>query len=157
MRWNKTYAGGLILLLATQTAFAQTANPRIEHAWARATAANAQTGAVYMTIESAVPDRLTATSTPVAARAEIHASEIDNDVMKMHKVDAIAIRPDAPAMLKPGGFHVMLFGLKQPLKEGQSFPMTLTFANAGVREISVTVEGARAMGPMGDPHKAMPH
>lgn len=155
MSWNKAYVGGLLLLLAAQVAVAQDANPKIGHPWARATVGNAQTGAVYMTIESTVPDRLTATSTPIASRAEIHGSEVENSVMKMHKVDAITIRPDTPAMLKPGGLHVMLFGLKQPLKEGQTFPLTLTFANAGVREVSVTVESARAPGSMGDPHNAM--
>jgi hypothetical protein len=59
-------------------------------------------------------------------------------------------------MLKPGGMHVMLTGLSQPLKQGQSFPLTLTFAKGGTREITVAVEKVGAMGPAGATSGAMP-
>jgi copper(I)-binding protein len=49
--------------------------------------------------------------------------------------------------LKPGGYHIMLMGLTQPLQPGQSFPLTLDFAKSGRREVNVTVEKVGAMGP----------
>jgi hypothetical protein len=147
-------AAALALLLATPLtaakAPAQDAGPKIEQPWARATPGNVRTGAVYMTIEpGATPDKLVAIATPVAGRAELHAHMMDKGVMQMRPVDALALQPGAPAVLKPGGYHVMLFDLKQPLKDGEEFPLTLTFAQAGAKQVTVHVEKAGAMGPGG--------
>jgi copper(I)-binding protein len=144
----------VVVLLPTPliavTAPAQDAGPRIEQPWARATPGNARTGAVYMTIEpGAAPDKLLAVATPVAGRAELHAHIMDNGVMQMRAVDTLAVQPGSPAVLKPGGYHVMLFDLKQPLKEGEEFPLTLTFGQAGAKQVTVHVEKAGAMGPGG--------
>jgi len=68
-------------------------------------------------------------------------------VMKMPRLDGLAIPAGQPVTLKPGGEHIMLMGLNGPLREGQSFPLTLTFEKAGAREVTVAVEKAGAAGP----------
>ena len=124
----------------------------VEQPWARATPGGAKTGAAYLTLESREPDRLLGVETPVAGRAELHTHAMDAGVMKMRPVEGIALEPGRKAMLKPGGDHVMLFDLKQPLKEGQSFPLTLRFERAGKREVTVKIEKAGAGGPTSHGH-----
>jgi periplasmic copper chaperone A len=126
---------------------AQTPPPiAVENAWARATAG--KTGAVYFTVvDHGAPDRLIALSTPVADAAQLHQSTMQNHIMQMRPVDGLAITPQAPVTLTPGGYHVMLTGLKQQLQRGQTFPITLTFQHAGAVQASVTVAGPGAMSP----------
>ncbi|MEQ8665109.1 MAG: copper chaperone PCu(A)C [Rhodospirillales bacterium] len=127
----------------------------IHHPWARASAGHAKTGAAYMEImvtgDSA--DRLVAIETGVADRAEIHAHAAVDGVMKMMKLDGADVSPGEPAIFKPGGLHVMLFGLKAPLKEGESFPMTLIFEKAGRVDVIVAVEPIGTTGGSHDMHQ----
>jgi copper(I)-binding protein len=104
-----------------------------------------------MTVVSPVADRLIAVETPVAERARLHTHRMTSDgTMEMRGVEAIPLKPGESVTLKPNGeFHVMLMGLKQPLKEGESFPMTFVFEKGGRREATVKVESARAMAPTG--------
>lgn len=122
----------------------------IDAAWARATPGGAKTGVVYLTLTNhgADADRLVAASTPVAEKAEFHTEFEDNGVMKMRPLAAIEVKPHEKTVLKPNGMHLMLIGLKQPLKEGENFPLTLEFAHAGtmVVPIKVTKLGAMDMG-----------
>jgi periplasmic copper chaperone A len=119
----------------------------LEHVWARATPGGATTGAVYFTVTSkGSPDRLVGASTPAAATAEMHETTNDNGVMKMRPVRAVELDPGKPVTFKPGGYHVMLMGLKSPLKAGDSFPLTLTFEHAPPVTVTATVE---AMGTGG--------
>ncbi|MFI4987185.1 MAG: copper chaperone PCu(A)C [Alphaproteobacteria bacterium] len=124
--------------------------------WARATPAGARNGAAYMTIENKgkEADRLLAVTTPIAKMAEMHRTENAGGVMKMLPVDAVDLAAGGQAVFKPGGYHVMLMDLKQPLAEGQSFPMTLSFEKAGRIEVSVKVE---KLGASGSGMNAMPH
>jgi len=148
MRLNlAALAAGFGLWLAAAGAIAQTADPQITAAWARATPGAAQTAAAYVTMVSAAGDRLTAVSTPAAQKAELHTMTMDGNVMKMRQVDAIDLPPGQTVTLKPGGYHIMLTGLAQPLTEGQTFPLTLTFAKAGAQQVTVTVQKVGSMGP----------
>ena len=125
---------------------------RVEHAWARASAGNATVAAAYMTVtDNGRPDRLIGVSTPVAAEAQLHETIDDHGVMKMRLLDGVALEPGKPVTFKPGGYHVMLIGLKSPLKAGDSFPLTLTFEQAHPITVTVKVEaaGAPAMGGQG--------
>jgi copper(I)-binding protein len=135
------------MLLLAGAASAQTGALEIKGAWARATPGKAETGVAYLTIESAHPDRLTAVSTPVAAKAELHEMTMQGGVMKMRSLGALDLPAGHPVALKPGAAHIMLVGLKQPLRVGESFPLTLEFEKAGKREVNVVVEKAGAMGP----------
>jgi copper(I)-binding protein len=139
---------GMLIVSLAPTALAENPGVQVEHPWARPSAG--QTGAVYMTIANTGPidDRLVSAATPVADQAQLHTEINDKGIMKMRPVSAIDVKPRGQTMLKPGGLHVMLVGLKQPLKVGESFPLTLTFEKAGKLDITVTVEKAAAMGGM---------
>lgn len=140
-----TLAAALIAIPAT--VFAQQSTPNVAHAWSRAAMAGHQ-GVVYLTITDAgAPDTLTGATTPVANSAELHEFIDDHGVMKMRPVASLPVAPGHPAMLKPGGYHIMLMGLKQPLTQGEQFPLALRFAYAGQVTTTVTVEPAGAATP----------
>ena len=134
-------------LLAAGVALAQAGAVEVEDAWARATPGRAETGAVYLTIRAPAGDRLVGASTSIAAKAEVHKTEMSGMVMKMRAMPALEIPAGKPVTLQPGGLHIMLEGLKAPLREGQSFPLELNFAKAGQRQVTVVVEKPGAMGP----------
>ncbi len=125
------------------------------NAWARASAGS--TGAAYVTLKGgAAPDALVSAATPVAARAEVHQSLMDNGIMKMRAVPSLPIPAGAAVTFAPGGYHVMLMGLKQPLVAGQSFPLTLTFAHAAPVTVDVQIRAIRHAAPAdGDEHMHM--
>ncbi|MDR3530095.1 MAG: copper chaperone PCu(A)C [Rhodopila sp.] len=116
----------------------------VQEAWARASPGAATNGAAYVTLVGGTqPDTLIGVSTPVAATAEVHESFTDNGVMKMRPVAPLAIPAGKTVTFAPGGYHIMLMGLKQPLAAGQTFPLTLKFAHAAPITVDVQV---RAMG-----------
>jgi len=120
----------------------------IEHPFATPSIPGTTTGAVYLaSLENAgkVADKLVAASTPVAARVEIHTMSVDaQGVMRMREIDGIALAPQAKVRMQPGtGLHLMLVGLKEPLKEGATFPITLQFERAGKAEVTVVVQAPR--------------
>jgi hypothetical protein len=116
----------------------------VTDAWSRAAMAG-RTGVVYLTIaDSGAPDRLTGVSTPVAATASLHETINDHGVMKMRPVAAVPVRQGEPLTLGPGGYHIMLEGLKALLQPGQTFPVTLNFAKAGPITATATVQQAGA-------------
>ncbi len=88
-------------------------------------------------------------SSPVAGVAEIHEMRLDAGVMKMRDVGTLEVKAGETVQLKPGGYHVMLSELRQPLKVGDRFPLTLKFENAGAVEVSVWVEEMGAGGAHG--------
>jgi copper(I)-binding protein len=135
-------------------AAADVSNISLDHVWVRASAGNATTGAAYFTVvDNGSPDRLHGVSTPIATMAELHETIDDNGVMKMRPVAAIALEQGKPVTFKPGGYHVMLTGLKNPLKAGDSFPLTLTFEHAQPITVTAHVE---AVGGAGMDHGSMP-
>lgn len=128
---------------------AQAGDVMVGNAVARAsTTPVAKTGAVYITLmnHGAAADRLIAASTPVAARADLHESAMADGVATMRKLDAIELSPHATVKLAPSGMHVMLFGLKAPLKTGEHFTLTLSFEKAGDIPVEVTVGDVTAGG-----------
>ena len=135
MRW--LFAAALIAI--PLAASADEAGIQIGHVWSRAAMAGHE-GVVYLTItDTGTPDTLTGVTTPVAAKAELHQSTDDHGVIKMRSVPALRIEPGKPVTLAPGGYHIMLTDLKQPLKQGDSFPVTLSFAKAGQVTATATV------------------
>lgn len=121
---------------------------RIDHPYATPTPPGAAHGAAYLRgIRNTgdQPDRLVGASSPLARSVEIHRSVIDaQNVMRMRAIDGIALSPKAEVQLRHGGeHHLMLIGLKQPLKDGDRFPMTLRFEKSGEREVMVWVQTPR--------------
>ena len=140
-----------ILLLA---AAGDASSVRIDRPWARATAGNVTNGAAYVTLtEQGAADRLVGVSTPVAASADVHETINDGGVMKMRSVGALALEPGKPVTMDPGGKHIMLMGLKAPLKAGDKFPLTLRFEHAAPVTVTVVVEG---LGSGSAPMNGMP-
>jgi len=134
-------------LVVASPALTQTGQLEVSDAWARATPAKAENGVAYLTIWTPTPDRLVSVSSPVAKTAELHTMEMAGMVMKMRPLAGLDIPAGQSVTLKPGGEHIMLMGLNGPLREGQSFPLTLTFEKAGAREVTVPVGKAGAAGP----------
>jgi periplasmic copper chaperone A len=166
-------APGIILLagLALFTAGAAHAHEyklgriAIGHPWARPTAEGTKAGAAYLALENTggEADSLVGVSSPVARQTQIHQTTNDGGVMKMHQVQGgVALAPGVAVIFKPGGYHIMLLGLKQKLGEGEHVPLTLTFAKAGSIDVEVYVErtpsDAQSSGMMHDHDmKAMDH
>ncbi|HEX5844411.1 MAG TPA: copper chaperone PCu(A)C [Pseudomonas sp.] len=115
---------------------------RIEQPWSRAMPPVAPTAAVYFVLhnQGAVADRLLSVASPHAAKAELHEHLHEDGVMKMQQVPSVAIAAGGEVQFAPMGYHVMLFGLKQQAREGERFPLTLTFEKAGAIEVDVTVQ-----------------
>jgi len=128
------------------------------NATAYATAEGARTGAVFVTLynpQTAI-DKLLGATSDKASLVEIHQSYVDDadGTMQMRKVEGVDILPSQQVELKPGGYHIMLIDLAQPLVEGQTFNVVLKFQNAGdvTVPVMVTAPGASA----GDASAAMP-
>ncbi len=128
----------------------------VQNAWARATPPAAKTGAVFLTIvDHGAPDRVIAFATPVADMAQLHETIMQGNVMQMRQVDGLAVTAQTPVTLGPGGYHVMLMGLKTPLQPGHSFPLSVTFEKAGTIQTSVTVQPIGATAPGSDQGHSM--
>lgn len=145
-------AAAVALIAGTGVALAhgyKAGSIEIGHPWARATAPSAPNAAAYLVLTNAgaEADRLVSVNTPVADKAELHTHLVDNGVMKMRPVNAIEIAPGSPTTLAPGGLHIMLLGLKQPLAKGKAFPLTLVFDRAGPVTVQVDVQGAGDAAP----------
>jgi copper(I)-binding protein len=116
----------------------------IGHPYARSTVAG-QPGGGFLTLRNGgSDDRLLSASADVAASVELHEMKMEGDVMKMRQLDAIALPAGKKVELKPGGLHIMLMGLKAPLKQGDKFPLKLKFEKAGEVTVQVHVEAATA-------------
>jgi copper(I)-binding protein len=124
----------------------------ITQAWARATPNGAKIGGGYLTIENkgAAPDRLIGGSAEIAAKLEVHEMKMKDGVRTMRPLDSgLAIDPGKTVKLAPGGYHLMMFDLKSPLKQGEAVPITLKFEKAGEVKVSLAVQGIGAQSPGG--------
>lgn len=131
-------------------------------AWSREVPPVSENGAAYLTLKnySEASDRLVGASSPVSARVEIHTHEMEAGLMKMRRLESVILNPGEYVKFEPGKRHLMLIGLKQPLREGERIPLTLEFENAPTLEVVVTIESMDADGPAtaGHEHSEMhPH
>ncbi|RDD61539.1 copper chaperone PCu(A)C [Ferruginivarius sediminum] len=122
-----------------------------EHAWARATMAAVKNGAAYVTLHNhgEETDHVVAAETPVAKHAGLHGHSMKDGVMQMHPVERVEVAPGGTVVFEPGGLHIMLMQLDHPLKEGESFPLTLKLASGDSLDVTVKV---KAMGAMSGGH-----
>jgi copper(I)-binding protein len=135
---------GVTLALAALSAVAHSfklGEIDIGHPYARPTREGQMVGAGYLKLANKGPvDRLVSATSPAAGSVEIHSMSMEGDVMKMRQIDAIEIATGQTVELKPGGYHLMLMGLKAPLKVGEKFPLTLKFEKSGEVVVTVNVE-----------------
>ena len=120
---------------------------RVLGANALATPPGASTAVVYLDLHNAGAgaDKLVGARTAVAERVEIHTTEMDGTTMRMRTQAALELPVGGSIEMHSGGTHLMLIGLRQPLRAGTQFKLTLLFAHAAARDAEVTVQ------PLGRP------
>jgi copper(I)-binding protein len=127
---------------------ASTGGPVVQDAWARATPPGAAVAAVYLTITGgAKPDRLLGAATAVAAMTQVHAVTETQGVSRMRETDGVTVPAGGKVVFAPHGLHLMLMNLARPLVAGDTFEVTLQFAEAGPRVARVTVVAADSAPP----------
>jgi copper(I)-binding protein len=142
-RRSRRLATLLAAWLVSLTALAEAPALRVDAAWARATAPGAANGAAYFTLTGGdVDDRLLAAGAAVSERVELHTHALHDGMMRMTAVHAVEVPAAARVEFRPGGYHVMLLGLRAPLVAGSRFPLRLTFARGGVVDVEVEVRAA---------------
>lgn len=135
------------LLISAASLPAWAANVTVTDAWARATMPGQKVSGAYMQIRSDADARLVGASSPAVPRVEMHEMKMDGDVMRMREVGAIELPKGKTVSLQPGGLHIMLMNLTQPIAAGDVVPLTLVIESGGKRQ---TVEvKAEARSPMG--------
>ena len=134
------------LALTSASAFAQTT---VTDAWVRGTVAQQKASGLFAQITSAQGGRLVSASSPVAGVVELHEMKMDGNVMRMRAVPALDLPAGRPVSLKPGGFHLMLLDLKQPLQAGDSVSVTLVVEGADKQRETINVKAVvRAPGAL---------
>ena len=118
----------------------------VTQAWVRASLGQTPTTAAYLKIENrgAAEDRILSGATPAAAAAQLHESVSTDGIMRMQAVKSLGINPGQSLELAPGGLHIMIMGLKSPLKAGQTIPIKLRLERAGEIEVEAEVRGLGA-------------
>ena len=115
----------------------------IAHPWSRQTVPGQAVGGGFMVIRNTgrAADRLVAVASPAAAKVGLHSMSMQGGVMRMRPVTGgLAIPAGGTLDLLPGGYHIMLTGLKAPLALGRMVPVTLRFQRAGTITIQLKVE-----------------
>jgi len=136
------FAAGLACPASAQTGSYTLGDLLIQAPWARATPAGAKVGGAYLKItnKGTQPDRLVGGSLTGARGVEVHEMSMSNNVMKMrHLKDGLEIKAGQTVELKPGGYHLMLTGLSDGLKQGQKVKGSLSFEKAGTVEVEYSV------------------
>jgi hypothetical protein len=112
----------------------------VSQAWARATAPGQDAGVVALHITSQQDASIIAVSSPVSNSAEIHSMVHENGMMKMRAMDSLALKAKQEVVLGDGGNHLMLIGLKKPLKAGETVMLTVTVQFADKRKEQIEVK-----------------
>lgn len=122
----------------------------VNNAWARESTPLGTT-AVYMFVipDEKVSDRLIGARSTAAQSVEIHESRAEGNVMTMSRINGVDIEAGAPIEFEPGGLHLMVIGLKRPLKKGDTLPLELVFARAGTMKLNVPVGEPSETDPLG--------
>ena len=122
MKPIKTLIAPILLTLGISSAWAQV---DVQGAWARATVQGQKATGAFMKLTAKENTKLVGASSPAAGVVEIHEMKMDGGVMKMRAVSSLDLPAGKAVELKPGGYHVMLMDLKEPLKKESSVPVTL--------------------------------
>lgn len=122
------------LLLLWAATVAQAGDLQVKDAWVRGTVPAQRATGAFMQITSPAGATLTGASSPLADSVELHEMSLDNGVMHMRPITRLALPAGQSVELKPGGYHLMLQGLKQALGAGANVPLTLRFEQGGKPE-----------------------
>jgi periplasmic copper chaperone A len=155
---TRRLAAALLPLLLTSVQAQNLAAPKITEAWARPTVAGQQGGGGFMTITGGgTADKLIGARAAVAERLELHTMTMDGNTMRMREVPAIDVPAGGTVKLAPGGLHLMLMGLKQPLANGSTVPVMLRFEKAGEIQVEFKIMPRPAAAAAADPHAGHKH
>jgi periplasmic copper chaperone A len=119
----------------------------ISNAWTRATPPGTTVTALYAQLRSSQDDEIVAVSCALAERVEIHASTQTNGMMQMRRVERLKVTAGVPLKFAPGGLHLMIMGLREPLVVGRSLAVTFTFRAAGSITIKAEIVAPGNNGP----------
>ena len=136
------------------------ADIEIKDAWSKASIGKVRNGAAFFTVtnNSMTADRIVGVRSDLAEKTELHTHIMENNVMKMREVEGgVDVPMHGEVMFKPGSYHVMMIGLKAPLKQGEMVSITLEFEKAGDVPVMINVMDAMAKGPTGMDHGNMEH
>lgn len=122
---------------------------RIEQPWARASIGITRPAAAYLTImnEGEKALEIIGFETPVARRVEPHRTISESGVMRMRPAGTLSIPAGDTLVLEPGGLHLMLMELLEPLEQGGSFPLTVRFDGGAPRTMTVSILSVGSRGP----------
>jgi copper(I)-binding protein len=131
-----------VALFIFAPAAALAADVDVKAPWVRGTVTGQQATGAFMDVTSKSGAAIISVSSPVAGVTEVHEMKMDGGVMKMRAVARLDLPAGKPVKLEPGGYHVMLMDLKQPLKKGDLVPLTLKFEgkNNSVETIQINAE-----------------
>jgi copper(I)-binding protein len=132
MNFKSTLIAAFLSTALTATASAQVT---VKDAWVRATVPQQKATGAFMQLTAAKDTHLVAASSSAVPVVEVHEMSMQGDVMKMRQIPALELPAGKHVELKPGGYHLMFLDLKQPMKAGDTVPLTLVFEDkAGKRE-----------------------
>lgn len=119
----------------------------IKGAWVQEGPPSQTITAAFMLIENHGPDEIALLSagTDAARVVELHKMELEDGMMRMHRVDSIKIPAGGSVELKPGGYHLMVIGLKKNLKEGDEVSFTLQFSGGIKKTVKIPVKRRDSM------------
>lgn len=156
---TRSFVLGLVLVLnlvsacspaskSSQLDGTNSASIKVENAWARATFAMAQTGAVYMTLKNPTDTEITLVSASVAStvaeEVQLHDMAMADGMMQMQQITAgVLIKPSETLEFQPGGKHIMLIGLEAPLQAGDEFELQLNFQEYETISVPIKIKDAR--------------
>lgn len=155
LRSMTLFAATIVLAASASAQEYQAGAVHISHLHARVSMPGQTSGGAYLTLEnsSGSTDSLIAVQSPAARSVEMHTMAMSDNVMRMREVEEIRIAPKEKIVMQAGdGYHLMLIGLKAPLKAGDKIPLTLTFRKAGKVQTMMTVEDDAAMPSMDHAH-----
>lgn len=154
MKINSLLAAAVLCTTATG-AMAADAALEVQAAWARATVKGQMATGAFMTLTAKTDGKLVGVVSPAASVVQVHEMKMEGGVMKMAEVKGGLALPAGQAVeLKPGGYHVMLMDLKQPLLKDSTLPLTLVFKDAKDVESRIEIKvpvAATAPGAMVKP------
>lgn len=137
------FMAAIVITAAAVAALSRAAevNLNLSDAWARPTLGAGRTSAAYVTVTNmgSADDRLVAAGLPGAASVEIHTAGMENGVMRMRRLEGVDIPAGESVRFAPGGLHIMIIGLEDPLVEGDTVPLTLVFEEAGKFTVQTVV------------------
>jgi len=130
-------AGASLLVALAGPTHAQVA---VKDAWIRATVPQQRSTGAFMQLTAKVATRLVQARSPLADAVEIHEMAMSGEVMQMREAQVIELPAGKTVELKPGGYHIMLLGLKQQVKVGEAVPLTLVFEGVDKKRQSLDLQ-----------------